>query len=331
LPETLTTSMSLRPRSIYTSIPPSVNRYVGGRPFVQYQEAFISSWKDAGFRVISVNSNREIELLKRYGGEVEFLSNGSDNGRSKLSAFFEHMTASKQAYAGIVNADCILFNYNGFIDRLLAETTNSILLLERLNLDPVTARPTGRSCSGFDAFFFDTKYLARLKNDDDYEIGEPMWDFWFPIAMSLLGAELKVPVLPMILHVDHAQNWRWDTFRPNGDRLFKFLLDQNDFISMPGFREEVGKIASRPRLGDRYLHKLCALAFKSLQANARPVSPSINGTDADLVSRMFVGLSQSKELYFRELAHQLTLRGRLKTLSSLPEVVARKVAKRFFP
>jgi hypothetical protein len=46
---------------------------------------------------------------------------------------------------------------------------------------------------------------------------------------------------------------------------------------------------------------------------------------------MFVGLSQPKELYFRELAHQLTLRGRLKTLSSLPEVVARKVAKRFFP
>jgi hypothetical protein len=320
-----------RPTSIYTSIPPQVSRCVGGKPFLKYQEAFINSWKDAGFRIVSVNSDREIGLLKNYGRDIEFVSNGTYDDRSKLSVFFEHIIRSREPYAAIVNADCILFNYDDLVGALLTEALGSVLLLERLNIDPDTARPTGRSCSGFDAFFFDTKFLDHLKEGNDYEIGQPMWDFWFPIAMSLAGAELKVPVMPVILHVDHVQNWRWDTFRANGDRLLEFLLDQKDLRSMPGFRAEVKRIASAPKFGARYLHKLCALTFKSLQANGQPVPLALNGSHADLVSRMFVGLSQSKELYFRERADQLTVLGRLRTFGSLPKVVARKAARRLFP
>jgi hypothetical protein len=320
-----------RATSIYTSMPPQVSRCVGGKPFVKYQEAFINSWKDAGFRIVSVNSDKEIDLLKNYSSDVEFVSNGTYDDRSKLSVFFEHIISSREPYAGIVNADCILFNYDDLVSGLLAEALGSVLLLERLNIDPDTARPTGRSCSGFDAFFFDTKFLDHLKKGNHYEIGQPMWDFWFPIAMSLAGAELKIPVMPVILHVDHVQNWRWDTFRANGDRLLEFLLDQKDLKSMPGFRAEVAKIASAPRFGARYLHKLCALTFKSLQANGQPVSPALDGSHADLLSRMFVGLSQSKELYFRERANQLTVLGRLRTFGSLPKVVARKAARRLFP
>jgi hypothetical protein len=318
--------------SLYTSIPPHVNRSVAGKPFADYQGAVIKSWKDAGFRVISVNSDVEIDALKKYSGEVEFVSNGTYNERSKISAFFDHIIASKEEHVGIVNADCVFFNYDGFADGLLKATSDSIILFERLNLDPDTARPTGRTCSGFDAFFFDTKFLGDVENSNQYEIGEPHWDHWFPLAMNLAGAELKIPQIPIFLHVDHPHKWSWDTFRTNGDKLIKFILSQQkDPKALPGFLEEVGKIASGPKFGDRYVRKLTELVFKSLRSQARLVSLTRDGTHADLIGRMFVGLSQSKELYFRDRMNQLTLAGRLRTLGSVPEMVARKIAKRIFP
>jgi hypothetical protein len=321
----------ITPGSIYTSIPPAMNRSLGGKPFPNYQEAFIRSWKDAGFRIVSINSDAEIKLLKRYRGDVEFISNGSDDRRSKLSDFFNHMVVSEERHAGIVNADCILFNCEGFVERLLEAVPESIVLVERLSLDPDTVRPTGRSCSGFDGFFFDPQFLPSIRNSEQYEIGEPVWDFWFPLAMSLAGAQLKTLHIPLILHVDHPHKWGWDRLRINGDRLIEFVLSQErDPASLPGFRDAVQKIAAGRKFGDRYIHNLCALTFESLRSQTGLVSLSNDSAHAALIGRMLVGLSQSKELYFRDRMNELTLAGRIRKLASAPQSLAKKIAKRLF-
>src|SRR5438270_6670235 len=150
--------------SVYTSIPPCLNRIVAGKKFDDYQEAVICSWRKAGFRIISINPDQEIRVLKKKFQGVEFVSNGTTDERPKISSFFEHIIASKEEAVGIVNADCLLFNYGSLVDCLVKETNRSIVLVERLCLDPDTMRPTGGSCSGFDAFFFDTRFLSHVQD-----------------------------------------------------------------------------------------------------------------------------------------------------------------------
>jgi hypothetical protein len=325
------TTMSKDILSVYTSIPPRLNRIVAGKKSDDYQEAVICSWKEAGFRIFSVNCDQEIGILKQKFKDVDFISNGTTNERPKISSFFEHIVASKEKAVGIINADCLLFSYGNLVDSVTRATTDSVILVERLCLDPDSMRPTGGSCSGFDAFFFDTKFLADIQDSDQYEIGEPGWDHWFPLAMNFAGAELKAPTVPMILHVEHPHKWSWETFRRNGDKLIKFILSQpKDPQSLPGYLAGVKKIASGPKFGDRYVRKLTWLTFKSLQSRARPIPITSNSAADHVVGSIIVGLSQSKELYFRDRMNQLTLSGRLVTLASAPEKLARKIAKLFF-
>src|SRR5262245_32865685 len=246
--------------TIYTSLPPNMVRFVGKKQFEKYQEACIISWKYAGFRVVSVNSDLEIQDLRIYDSEIDFLSNGTLNERSKISTFLTSIINSGEPYAGIINADCLLLNYDRFVENLLRAVKDSIVLLERLNLDPETLRPTGRHCYGFDAFLFDTKFLRTLKQDNSFVIGEPYWDYWFPLSMMDAGALLKTPAAPVMLHINHQQNWRLDKWRENGEKVTQFLLSQERKKTFDqNFMQSVEMVAFESKSKDERLNRLSSL------------------------------------------------------------------------
>ena len=194
--------------TLYTSIPPLLIRQSEGEDYGDsYQAECIYSWRAAGFRIVSVNPDCEINTLLGRGYDIEFISNGSLRDRTKIEAFLSAIRASGEAVAGIINADCFLMNPGGAIGNILKAAEGSILLLERLDIDPTTMRATGSHYLGFDAFFFDTRFVAKIDGGDDWMIGEPVWDYWFPLVMHIAGASLKAAKTPIIVHLDHERRW----------------------------------------------------------------------------------------------------------------------------
>ena len=77
---------------------------------------------------------------------------------------------------------------------------------------------------GFDAFFFDTRFIENIDDAGDWTIGEPVWDYWFPLVMHIAGASLKAPNAPIIVHLNHVQQWRGADLRASGTKLLRHLL-----------------------------------------------------------------------------------------------------------
>src|SRR6185295_4908982 len=71
--------------SIFTSIPRQITRIINSRDFGRaWQTACIKSWKDAGFRVVSLNTREEIVGLASLESSVEFKEISKDQTRPRI-------------------------------------------------------------------------------------------------------------------------------------------------------------------------------------------------------------------------------------------------------
>src|ERR1700674_754177 len=187
--------------TLYTSLPPLLTRRIGdAEAGFAYLAACVNSWKRAGFELISLNSAEEIRHLEKLGYDVEcrpVLGN-----RPKISDFLAAILASRARVAGIVNADIVLADDPASLDALARHATGAMVVVERVNIDPRSLRPTGHSCYGFDAMIFGTEPLARIDEKCGLLFGEPWWDYWFPLAYAAAGGRLMSVAPPLVFHLD---------------------------------------------------------------------------------------------------------------------------------
>jgi hypothetical protein len=275
--------------TVYTSIPPSIRRIVQGKEIgTTYQNACINSWREAGLSVVSLNSESEIQPLKEQGLPVEFVSNGSQSDRSKIASLLSLIAKSGEPVAGIINADCLLIHYHDFVGAISRAAHNSIVLFERLNLNPSTIRPTGEHCYGFDAFFFDTRFIGDFKSSGSWLIGQTYWDHWFPLMLINAGAKLKISA-PGLVHLNHDVRWQWANWGANATELRTSLLLLRNFdTAFPkDFVNAIKKKQTKSKFAD--------FVFSWLRSNAEQVKLSPEGTEGELFYRLFSALSESKE------------------------------------
>src|ERR1700681_4601960 len=125
--------------TLFTSLPPGTTRMVNGRDFgTAYQRACIDSWIAAGFDVVSLNPDSEIAQLRKYDFPV---------------------------------------SYPAFVQGIVSGARDGLVMVERVNIDPGSLLPTGQTCLGFDAFFFNKADAARVTIDPDLSVGQPWWDY----------------------------------------------------------------------------------------------------------------------------------------------------------
>src|SRR5882757_7572264 len=156
--------------TLFTSLPPSTTRIVNGHDYgIAYQRACIASWIAAGFDVISLNPENEIAELRKYDYPINYLV--SPNPRPKISEFLSEASRSPSDLTGIINADCLLLNYPPFVQGIVSGAKDGLVMVERVNIDPNNLLPTGQTCLGFDAFFFNKTHASRLMIDPDHEQG----------------------------------------------------------------------------------------------------------------------------------------------------------------
>jgi hypothetical protein len=207
---------------LFTSLPPEITRIIAGTEVgAAYLAECVRSWRRAGFDVISLNSAQEIEALVGQGYAVEYLKVSRD--RPAIDDFLAAIRGSQAAVAGIINADVLLVAEPDLL-AAACDSADGMTLIERINIDPDSLRPTGRSCFGFDAFIFATAPLSRIERGEEFLFGHPWWDYWFPIAYVAAGGSLRTIKAPVLFHLQHQQKWNPEHHVANAKRTVRCLL-----------------------------------------------------------------------------------------------------------
>lgn len=181
-----------------------------------YLRDCLASWRAAGFIAVAVNGPREIASLRKLDLPVEFAAAPAD-GKPRIGTILSAIRESGAPFAGIINADCRLIAYPGL--DLASGLAGRLALGWRM--DTTKGEELQAYRVGFDAFFFDTTVLP----DDDcgLRIGEPWWDFWFPMACQRNGATVGTISIPLLIHQAHATNWSSKKWVENGRRVWSAM------------------------------------------------------------------------------------------------------------
>lgn len=209
----------------------------------------IDSWRAAGFHVVSVNNASEAAAVRDLGIEVaEF--DGADS-RPKISTIMRAIDARGSSVAGIINSDCQMLS-GVCAETIAAKAPGSLIMSQRINLDRLNL-PLGVTTFGFDAFFFDPRLLTFLSSDDLFSIGQPWWDYWFPIAAHQNGMDLLILATPILLHAEHEERWDDDEWVKGCSMFMNSVRQHNLPFSTSGSEIQVSKacyawLCERPKL-----------------------------------------------------------------------------------
>jgi hypothetical protein len=262
---------------LHTSLPPKVSRLIDGAEVGQaYLAECVRSWRRAGFDVVSLNNARETEVVRELGYEVEFREIGGN--RPSIGDFLNAIQSSGRPVAGIINADIFLSNDAALLAAIADRSVSGMTMIERINIDPATLRPTGRSCYGFDAFFFRTDLIAQIDIEHDFLFGQPWWDYWFPLAYAARGGKLMVVPDPLLFHLDHPQSWIQQRWIDNARKTVEYFAPSPG--KLPGdVADYVRKLAALPVMSESELGPFAHWCFARLRNMAKPIERSPGSGD----------------------------------------------------
>ena len=174
------------------------------------QKYAVNSWLRLGFKVVSLNIQKEINQLQEKFPGVRFIRVTRD-GRNlvgKPCVYIDDMLAalkqSSDHVVGIVNSDIII----GYLNR---EAAGCFLYGSRIDINGVED-VTGRVYSlGFDFFFFDDSSIDHISSTD-FMLGIPWWDYWLPSVALLNDIHVKRIDTPFGYHLRHEINYSTEQF-----------------------------------------------------------------------------------------------------------------------
>jgi hypothetical protein len=178
----------------------------------------MKSWSKK-FKVYSINTKEEIEKLKDIDF-VEFVEtdntfNNSGKNYISLNAMLESCLNLNSNRICLVNSDIILNDSIGINQlRQAYRNGNCIVLGSRWDLNPDNTKK--HFDDGFDVFIFKKSMISFLLNDN-YAIGLPWWDFWFPLACLINGIKIFRIKDPAFMHRKHPTQYNLETFYMMGN------------------------------------------------------------------------------------------------------------------
>lgn len=298
----------VRQITLYTSIPPKISRLIAHEEFgPSYQLECIKSWNRAGFNVVSLNSDSEMEQLASFGYDIRYVP--ISGNRPKITDFLDAIRESREKIAGIINADCYLAGDADLISTVKHHAAEGVVVIERLNIDPLTLRPTGRSRYGFDAFLFTAEAISSIDMDRELTIGETWWDFWFPVACCAAGAKLMTVGAPLLFHLDHVQKYQTSQWLANGRRFVcKFLTSPGKLPE--NFLAELRRFSGMTAISEGDLASFSDRCFAWLRWRSESIKLPLKQTEGNPLSCLISSLNDPEtraEAYARPLVERLAI------------------------
>jgi hypothetical protein len=288
---------------LFTSISPRL-----GCDELEYHKCCIASWRSAGFEVATVNGYSEVAQIAALQLDVQILS-AAQKGKPLVRDILSCIAAKNCRYAGIINADCALLPYPGLSDHLKGSLEGMLVLAERVDVDS-RSMPQADSCGGFDAFFFDTTTLPS-DFDDNFQIGVPWWDYWFPMAVVAEGGQIANLATPLLTHRIHDHGWIGTERERVGHAFWHFLKEwrSSNPDSFPPLGHDVDKLWAEETLTIQQLGVVGSACFqwlrtRQLENDHRFLPPRMEPIET-LLRSMRITLKRSAEAE-AEVAHLRT-------------------------
>lgn len=189
---------------LFTSLSP---RLLDDEATLNKQRRIINSWQAVGFAPCTINEKTEAERIAALNLKID-IEVAPREGKPLIVDMIKIIRGTTCSRAGIINADCELLGYPDLASILASVLDNAALYATRLDINDHNLIDGG--CVGFDAFFFDPRRFDGI-GDQGFRLGEPWWDYWFPLQFAANGGEIGLIELPIILHQAHAIRWMKDT------------------------------------------------------------------------------------------------------------------------
>jgi hypothetical protein len=194
---------------------------------ISIRDACVKQWVSAGYAVFSLNPVSECNELKTQRIEATIVSTGQQYGLPVVGSMAKFALTQKVDVVIFVNSDCYAFDIPRLKRIVDAVQPDDICVMERLNIDQNSLRPTGIDCSGFDGFIVGSNALKRIDQEAEWKIGDTWWDYWFPLSLILKGCKLKGDPAPLLLHLNHQLNWNFEAWQKNGSTFVANLLSKD--------------------------------------------------------------------------------------------------------
>ena len=218
---------------ILTSIPPRFSRLINGRCVgSEYQRQCAESWRAAGFEIVSINSEAEVDAVRALDLPIEIMEGSAE--RPRLWEILRVANEAGTDLCAIVNADCKFIEYGNIANKLKPFCESTLMVSERIDVEGEAYAPVPGNCAGFDAFFFDPR-IARGITQTDFSLGDPWWDYWFPCALAARGFGVQRIATPLVLHLAHKARWNQQDWEDGGNSFREQLIRQ---LHLPTCTEE---------------------------------------------------------------------------------------------
>lgn len=198
---------------------------------IENQRGAIDSWLLAGFKVISFNCSEEIDIIRPFFPEVEFIEAKID-ARQRFGKPYVYITDIMKLFlslpyevCGIINSDIYIINFkNGLYQYIIEQSKGSLIFVQRTDIDSLDSL-YGSLCLGYDCFFFDKK-IAEVYGNEEFCMGQPAWDYWIIIAAAINNVEVKKLLNPIAYHIRHPLNWDVKTGSEFKKAIYEKYIDK---------------------------------------------------------------------------------------------------------
>ncbi|MBY0559343.1 hypothetical protein [Hyphomicrobium sp.] len=249
---------------LITSVPPVFSRKdrkTGEEIGTRYLKSCIDSWRNNGFRPLSINRLDEVDAINRLGlidccGVSNDAAHFPNRFGPSLGALLDVVPPTEPV--AIVNSDIYMLSVEGCADFLAQHSQDSIVAARRIDVaDHGASRGTIFEL-GYDLVAFTPAKIPKTISSDRirrFQLGAPWWDYVFPYSCSeeMPAFRIREPFLTHLLHPD-----RWDS-----DVWEKSAVRARD--ACPSVQND----AMRAAVGSAQLGPAIALGFNEALFGAR--------------------------------------------------------------
>ncbi len=194
------------------------------------QRSAMDSWLSLGFRVISLNSAEEAEVITRNFPDipVKIVTRTAVATSGRPFVFFDDVCSALSGecseVCGIVNSDIFLKADSGFVNFVAETVGDGFLFGSRIDVDSMENLDGEKFIYGFDFFFFNRRIVECFPLSG-FCLGVPWWDYWAPFVPLARGVQCRELLSPVAFHVRHETNWSGDLFCDYGMMYARQVLD----------------------------------------------------------------------------------------------------------
>jgi tetratricopeptide (TPR) repeat protein len=198
----------------------------------EIQRLAVNSWLAYGARVLSINCDDEIGLLRDVYPDVTFITAPRDARREYGKPYvymFDMISAlrhSDHEIVGIINSDIVLNSSSLLFMRAIKDAARHCIVYGHRfdvdNIKEIATKPDEGDLfvGGIDWFIF-SRERADLLADQPFIFGCPWWDLWLPVLASINKLEICLANGKLAFHEAHKQRWETDIFSDLGQIVLR--------------------------------------------------------------------------------------------------------------